>query len=315
MRKKALALCLSFSMLFALTGCQLAKEETYSNSTLDRLVGVFITKEYLNLFDYDSYIEDNIQQIIDDDKHTINNDSSQYQGRLYATLETLALSANATPHKEYLFPDVKGMAYHGATVTNENGEEYIAFTGDKGISNVNNGVSTTDDGEQLSLEGTIYIASTAKDVTLFFNPIYQSADGRVYAISGNGLHISDGQVSTTLKESTTETKDGESKSVSITIKISVDIMDSPQQIVILEMDNDSAILARTTYTPGELPPSLTPHENTQYIVVEAWAQDPQNNETVTRSLYDRSSRNIYTYCYREDGICVPNWTGLNWSQN
>ena len=83
MNKRILILVLAMTMF--LTGCQLAvetvNEQGMHNS--DQLVGVVVTTEYLDLFDMEGYLEDNLGSIMAGK----NPDQSDYQGRLYAQEE------------------------------------------------------------------------------------------------------------------------------------------------------------------------------------------------------------------------------------
>lgn len=65
--KKRKSLCLSvlllmqLLMLTLLSGCQLAREDEGENG--DRLVGVFVTTEYIDLFDMERYLNDNLRAV------------------------------------------------------------------------------------------------------------------------------------------------------------------------------------------------------------------------------------------------------------
>ena len=63
MNRKIFAVFLAFFILLMSTGCQLAREDMAENRSGDKLIGVFITKEYLDLFDIESYFNDNIHKI------------------------------------------------------------------------------------------------------------------------------------------------------------------------------------------------------------------------------------------------------------
>lgn len=86
----------------------------------------------------------------------------------------------------------------------------------------------------------------------------------------------------------------------------------PERIVVLQMDADSSILMRTEHVPGGLPGMLTPEPATEYIVVETYKKDPEGNDKISRRLYDNSDESLETFFCREDGICVRQWTQLEW---
>ena len=51
--KKMLIGMLGAAMILLLAGCSLAKKDAGSESSKDRMIGAFITDEYLDLFDVD----------------------------------------------------------------------------------------------------------------------------------------------------------------------------------------------------------------------------------------------------------------------
>ena len=60
-KKKTTIFCLLLALIFILSGCQLAKEDLNEpTQTKDRLAGVFLTTTWLDLFDSDRYIEENL---------------------------------------------------------------------------------------------------------------------------------------------------------------------------------------------------------------------------------------------------------------
>jgi hypothetical protein len=63
MIKRSLAVCLAVCFLLTLAGCQLAVEDAGGTNNGDRLIGVFVTKEYLDLFDTEGYLNDNISKL------------------------------------------------------------------------------------------------------------------------------------------------------------------------------------------------------------------------------------------------------------
>ena len=110
------------------------------------------------------------------------------------------------------------------------------------------------------------------------NPVYQSSDGRVYAVSGSGLML-DGNhgegmfYSQTLEETTTITENQKSKSSQTSVKISFAIMYPPKKVVVLQMDDENNIISKAEYQPGKLPDTIKPDRNTAYIMVENHKQD------------------------------------------
>ena len=86
--RRTFEIFLAVLIIFSLMGCQLALEDKEDNT--DILIGVFITEEHLDLFDMEGYLNDNINTLSGGGLINIDKNSSQYQGRLYATLTTRA---------------------------------------------------------------------------------------------------------------------------------------------------------------------------------------------------------------------------------
>lgn len=323
--KRIITMCLAFCSLFALTGCQLAKENAGLSNNGDRLIGVFVTKEYLDLFDMEGYLNDNISKLTDGGENILDGNISKYQGRLYAILKTRVLTeeytGNTTNTKEFVFDSVDGIAYFAATVpATEDEDSFITSGSDEGISDGHSSYICGDEEESITLEGTIYGSIGHAGNDFYINPIFQSADGSVYATAGSGYMMNgiqgEGAVfSRTLDETTTITENGKTKLRSFSIKISLSMMYAPEKITIIQMNQDSNIVFQNEYTPGEVPESLTMEMDTAYLIVETYKRDYDGNLFVTRSLTDRSEETIETYYRRDDGICVKEWTQVNWNNS
>ena len=84
-----LACVLAVSFVLGVTGAvTFATDEPTDNTgdaSKDRLIGVFITTEYLDLFDSESYVKDNADKVLSGGEIG-SSDSIQYQGKLYAIL-------------------------------------------------------------------------------------------------------------------------------------------------------------------------------------------------------------------------------------
>lgn len=81
MRAVVRTLMLGLAMVLPLTGCQLALPGEESAQD-DRLIGVYVTTEYLDLFDIESYLEDNLNAGWTGGE--ITGDTDPYEGRVYA---------------------------------------------------------------------------------------------------------------------------------------------------------------------------------------------------------------------------------------
>lgn len=297
----------------------LARAEEGADTALaeaDRLVGIFITTEYLDLFDAEGYFSDHADEILSG--AAVDEDAAEsYAGRLYATLQSVshpdAQTGEVRTSDEYVFGDAAGMAYLVVRLTDAQGA-YSASYGDEAISDGHISISETDDGSSLSLEGTIYVSTSAGSVTFYFNPVYQTAAGEVYAVCGDGMSFDGGQAagmscSQELKSESSGTLTGTGGSQSSRVQITLCFMDAPTQITVLQMAADHTVLSREAYVPGTLPETLTVQDGTAYLMAETLSAA---SEAPARTVCQPGDLWLNTFFCRADGICVMQATGLVW---
>lgn len=307
--------------IFSLMGCQLARADAGKETSEYKLIGVLVTHEYLDLFDFEGYLKDNIGSVSGSEIQ-IKGNSDKYGGRLYAELKERELTNEDTGEKttteEYVFENIEGIPYFAATIPSIDGRESYVTTGsDDAITDRHVGLFYGDDEDKITLEGTIYISSLQDGIAHYINPVYQDAHGRVFALTGDGIMMNsvEGEgsgFSQNLEETSTSTENGKSKEVSTSVTISIDVILPPEKIVILEMDENSSILGNREYSPGELPDKLTPKREVDYIIVETHKRDSTGTVLVTRELFSREDETLSTFYCRKDGICVKAWTQLTW---
>ncbi len=320
MRHKRLqALLLAAAMLLC-TGCQLARTDIDEAPGQDRLIGVFVTTEYLDLFDFEAYFQDNAENVLHGGP--LDADSTQpYQGRLYAALQSRTLygdDGETVETMDYVFEGVEGISYFAARFpATETESSYVGSSSDEAISNGHMNLSYTDETDSIDLEGTIFVATRSGldldlGTTCYFNPVYQTPDGRVYATSGSGItsdmEASGGVYSRTIEAENTVTENGETKTQRTSVKMSIASMDPPEEIVVLQMDQHSQGLSREAYRPGTLPAKLTLDAKAAYLIVET-----KSSVGVIRDLLEPEDTSLETFRCRDDGICVKTYTELVWN--
>jgi len=319
--KMIIAICCAL-LLSALTGCRLAQENAGTYVYEDRLVGILVTTEHLDLFDFDSYLHDNISSF-QGGEITLDGNTEEYQGRLYATLTTVTLTSEETGEtteiEEYVFEGIEGIPYFSPTIpATAERDSYISSMSDEAISDGHMAANYGDDENSITLKGTIYTAPSIKYHTYYFNPVYQSADGSIYVTTGSGFMVnnelySEGLVySQTMDATAAVTENGRTRTESISITLSINVMFTPEQIVILQMDGDSGILSRTEYTPDAMPETLLMDTLTDFIIVETHKRDDTGSIRILREIYDSNTDTIGTFFAREDGICIKHWMQLDW---
>jgi hypothetical protein len=313
-RKIMIAVCCAL-ILCALTGCQLAKESTGANTNEDRLIGVLITMEHLDLFDFEGYLNDNLNSFQGGEMNMEGSDTQKYQGRLNAVLAPRTLineeTGETTVTHEYVFEGIEGIQYCVPTIQEtEEENSYIATMSDPAISDGHTSISVGDDENKTSIDGTIFVTPSNKINTYYFNPVYQSADGSVYAVTGDGFTFSSdaysegSAYSQTMENTTSITENGKTKKDSISIKISISVMFAPEKIILLQMGFDNVIVSRTEYKPDEMPNKLTLEAGTGYLIVETHKTDNTGNMKVFREIYNGDADSIETFFVRSDGVCV-----------
>ena len=320
MRKKWVAGGLA-CLCAILTGCQLAQEDAGAQNDGDRLVGVLVTKEYLDLADWEAYFNAHPQQLLSGGQ------IDAPQGRLYAALVPRTLTNEETgqtvAHWQYVFEDVDGIAYLAANIMPPDAasqqDGYIASNSDDAISDGQMNLYYGDTEEKISLEGTIYVGADSVGQTCYINPVYQSPDGSVYAESGSGFSVQgvtdEGSAySQTLEESTTVTQNGVCKTVSTQEKITIGVMFAPEKIMVRQMDADSAVIDVKSYVPGDMPEQIRPLDDAAYLIVETHKQNRAGELLVQRALYGPDDASFKTYRLRDDGICAAQYTQLDWRE-
>ncbi len=287
-------------LLLSMTGCQLAQPETASSN--DRLVGILATREYLDLFDMEAYLYDNLKLTGGD--IVIDRDTRDYQGRIYATFK-----GNTTD--ELQFSDLKGIHFVAARMS-DNGEYYNRVYSNEGLLNAKTAYNYTDFEDSVSLEGEIWMVQTYGDLKVYLNPVYQDSEGRFYVTPGQGFHSSGDSVggvyTQTLEESHTVTEGKSITTLSNSIKISVGIKPKPTEYRLLQMREDNTIADLAIYTPGEMPEELTVLEDTAYLLLETH----QKNSDTIREIFNPDADHISTLYAGEDDYLLENLTFINW---
>lgn len=297
---------------------QFANASTPEKSESSRLIGMLITKEYLDLFDMERFLNDHSSQILRGQKISAQQ-SSEYKDRIYASLTDEALqNEQGELHtlKKYVFDEIDGIAFFCPEYTDESGDIYQGSDADDAITDASFAVSSSDEEESLSMEGTIYVSTLNGPTSFFFNPVYQNDAGDVYVETGNGTsHSGDivaGMSSThRLNEETSVTVDGKKKTVRTDIAVTVCYMDAPDTVSVLQMDQKNNIIQQDKFETGEFPQELKPNAQTAYFIVET--NQANTDAVLSRELFTISDDNNYLTAFsaRSDGICIKQYCSIN----
>ena len=323
MKRNTILVAVCFILvLCALAGCQLAKESAGLSEYEDRLVGVFITMEHLDLFDFEGYLNDNLNSSQGGEIDIGGRGMQKYQGRIYAALIPRASTNEETTGEtvlthEYVFEGLKGMQFCVPTIqAAEKENSYIATMSDPAVSDVHTSLFIGDDENSVSLEGTIYVSSSKRDHIYFFNPVYQSSDGSVYLVSGDSHGFSgegygeSSAFSQTMEASTTVTENGKVKKDAISIKITISVMFEPEKIAVLQMNADNTPISQAEYKTDEFPGTIALEAGAVYFIVETHKRDNMGSLIISRDIFGKDDEHIETFFAREDGVCVKRWTEI-----
>lgn len=300
-----------------------AKDEptdSWNGESKDRLIGVFITTEYLDLFDFESYFQDNADKMISS-REISKSDSAPYECKLYATLVddpyTNPETGEITIEKKYVFEGIDGISYFSARYTDDNGNQYWSAGGDSAISDGHAGFHSTDAGDSIDMKGTIYVSTSKGSNVFYYNPVYQTATGEVYLMSGQGMshggELSAGLSSRhALKEEQTVTIDGKRETIRSNIEVSTCFMDTPIGTSVIQFGGDGRMISKQDYAAGDLPIKITANPDTEYMIVGTHKKSTDGKETVTRELFQPDDESLFAFSCREDGICIKQYCGIVW---
>ena len=195
---KRITVCAVAALTLLSTGCtvpQLAvrDSEVSENGAKGRLAGVYITKEPLQLTEIEWILEESLGKFMG------GGTPGWEDGRVYATLAEYTFMEDGVPYttQKYIFDDLEeeGMLL-GAFQMERDGETYTSFDADEGLSDLHTALNHTDDGESTVQSAVIY--QETGSIVWYFNPVYQTEDGSVYLMAGEGIHVDGGLgVSTT----------------------------------------------------------------------------------------------------------------------
>lgn len=311
---------ISFSLLLAamiLGGCSLAVPEAGTEHGSDRLIGAFITQEYLDLYDMDSFFQDHAGQLVNG-KQFSGADLSGYQRKLYAAIDK---NGSLSPSDwDVSFPGVEGIRFFSPLWTDENGENYRADVYDSRISEKDIAYNVFDNGESVDLSGTLYVVPGAYgEFAYYLNPVYQTPEGEIYLVSGQGSsarivdEVSEGEQSSLTYEVKENTEDGNAETENVTVAVKLAVMYKPVKITFCQMDAGHKMLQEKAYDPKEVPDQLHVQEGTAYILAETEKESPSGKKVVSRAVCENREGEVLESFYEaEHGVVIKRETEVEW---
>lgn len=312
--KQILTLLLA-AILLLTCGCSLAQPAPETDPIVeDRLIGVLITTQYLDLFDMEAWLNDNINRVALGGETVIDGDTSRYKGRIYAQRveeEYVASDGVTRTRIDFQFPEeLKGEALICPTLTDERGEHYTASINGHIFSNTHTHIKGNDAATAIELTATVYYdpltiqretvnalyedgtEGTEEHICFYHNPVYQTDAGDVYVTSGSGhsYSVSEdmsiyGMNGTYYIDQTFITNvNGEVNELTNKVSITMEAVRYARKIVILNMSKDNKILQTMEYDPQDFPNKLIVSSDTAYVIVETHSLDEHDNEVIGRQV-------------------------------
>ncbi len=318
--KKGLRCIMCILFISCLCGCSLAVPDAGAEGGSDRMIGVFITREFLDLFDMEQYLNDHASGFRNGQEVQIPHDA-EYEGRLYASIDK---SKGDNPDGwEVSFGNLEGISMFTPFWTPEDEEPYWGSVCTEGISDLDIRYAEYDDSEEHSISGTVYMVQgkTEESMVFYANPVYQTADGRIYVTSGHGVSASgessEGvQLSSTLDGETTVIENGRVKTEKSSVAVQYTVMYKPVRITFFQMGQGHQVIKENTYKPENVPEQLYAEKGTEYILMEMEKEGIAGEKKVSREVYGYNPNEdvwLTTYCARDDGIVVKQETKIVWN--
>lgn len=307
-------------MAVFMCGCSLAIPEAGSDGDGARLIGAFITSEYLELFDMEDYLNAHASKLMDGKEITVANDD-EYGQRLYATIDKH--DSTDSSDWEISFQDIEGINFFSPLWTDEEGERFWGNVHDEEVGDSNISINVSETEEENVLTGTIYIlpGRADEDTAYYANPVYQTSDGRIYVTTGTGFSTSGDSsegvyLTTTLSGQVDITENGKTKTEKSSVSISIAVMYKPVKITFYQMDAAHQIIKKEEYTPGKVPETWKTEPGTEYILIETEKENLSGEKFISREIYDSKEEEettAETYYALKNGTLAKQETEIDWN--
>ena len=289
-----------------------------ADATGDKLIGVFVTEDYVDTFDIDSFAHENADKLVNGNVTLSLEDSLKYQSRIYAVKsEKTSTGEDGSEVKSpvYDFEGIDGLKclflteMQSRTVSDYSGEfidnDYPCHTLDSDMEcssvfshNVDESAAGADTNEtELNCYVYAFADSSKEFIGMYCNPVYQDSEGNVYLTSGQciltgGDAGSEGLTLTnTINESYTETSvTGKTVSEKMSIAVTLQIVSAPVNFLFTQYDSSGMAIDSQNFAPENMPDEYRINVGCEYIVVTETDKDGQ----IKRSLIDKEASD-YTY--------------------
>ncbi|MGN0293901.1 MAG: hypothetical protein ACI4D3_07860 [Lachnospiraceae bacterium] len=308
-----------------LTGCSLAAEDGISENGGDRLVGMFLTTEYVDAVDWDHV---DISALMEDG--TV----SGGEEKIYGTFDQ--------EKGEYVFEGLEGYSLGVINLKDEDGEAYLASVASDCFSDVHLNMGDLEntcsgvlyfDRTQIGSEYVIYedeswkeiykgqdivvnnviqedgseayeVCADGKDLQLYGNAVYETQEGAVYLVPGSGVRITDaeGDWSVTLSDTVTEVNNGKKTEAKNTFQATYRGVCPAQSVKFSWQDENGNVLKEECYAADKIPASIKWGRETAYILVALQKTDKTTDYDLIRG--EEETYMLYTEKEPENALIL-----------
>lgn len=303
-RAAFLAGVLILGLALGYLGVSPVTEAEESESETDKeLIGVFVTREYIDLYDFEAWFEDNWSPDMGSGELVIDN-AQEYSRRLYAAMFT-----DENGHAGCEFEGVEGWCLMTPLLVDEHGEFYSSQS-DPAFDVTENHIMETDAGTSRRLAATLYVVPAETVGPYFFNPVYQDAAGNVWLESGSSSSSTGNagvSFTQTLSVDVTTTQNGVSESRGTEVAVTIEVKAPAELLRVLQYDAAGELVAAAEYRPETIPDSITPAAEADFVILES-VSDGQT----ARELYGRDAETMSCFAKAENGILQRVSVRLEW---
>lgn len=272
---------LSGLLICQLTACSLAAEDGTSENGGDRLVGMFLTTEYVNTVDWNSV---DVSALMDGG--TI----SGSEEKIYGTFDQ--------EQGEYIFEGLEGYSLGVMKMKSDDGENYLATAASDCFTDVK---LNLEDRENIC-SGVLYFDQTqisSQELRLYGNAVYETRDGTVYLVPGSGVQLSGagGDCSVTLSDTVTEVDNGKKTETKNTFQATYRGVCPIQAVKFTWQDKDGKVLKEESFAADEIPSSIIWEKETACILVTLQKTD----KTAEYDLIREEDETYMLYTEKEPG--------------
>ena len=309
-------------------------KEPKVKSPESRLIGVFITKDYVDTFNVEAYINDNPDILVSRETTVSLEESSKYHNRIYAK-KTNPDSNDYSIH-DYYFEGFEGIRCFTVSLNkprpvpnSPTGEIDEAYMTHISISDAECSSSRHyEDGKsengsynpqlcESELNCFIYAFPTGDDspVGMYCNPVYQDKDGEVYMTGGECILAAsdESSVGMTLRSTMTEkyeetSSSGESLKEEITVNAELKIVSPAVNYTFSQYDSAGKLINSESFTTKDMPSEIKLLRDCNYAVVTETTENGETKHTLT----DKETSDFAYYVASEKSFADKKTCSLIW---